>query len=329
MSTFVKAEQVVSTALGLLLREITLPGLVWRNAFGDYVGYKDDTLTVRLPGYAPARTRALRSGAARTKDGLFERSVDITLDTDVYKDVGISDEEMTLDIVNFGVQVLNPIVTGIVEQLEQEVADQMSGATYENSIAFVESTDDPYTDIAVKAGEYLDNARVPMMGRVLVVGSKAASAFLNSDKFTDASKSGSTDTLRRGTIGSVAGFDAVIKSPALPSDEAYAFHQTAYAMAQRAPIVPNGAPWGASLSHQGLAIRAVQVLDPDTVENRLILDSWVGANVVKDHGHYDGDPDDGGKFVPVTDPANGITGSGNAWGDDAARLVRAVKITVS
>ena len=39
MSTFLKAERVVATALGLLLREITLPAYVWRDAVGDFAGF--------------------------------------------------------------------------------------------------------------------------------------------------------------------------------------------------------------------------------------------------------------------------------------------------
>lgn len=102
MSDFIKATRVVSTALGLLVRELSLPQTVWRDAAGDFRGAKDDTISIRVHAYAPARKRALRSGAGRTKDTLHERKVDVTLDTDVYKDVGITDEELTLDIANFG-----------------------------------------------------------------------------------------------------------------------------------------------------------------------------------------------------------------------------------
>lgn len=327
MSDFIKAEKVVATALGLLLREITLPALVWRDAGGDFAGAKNDTISIRLPAYAPARTRALRSGAARTKDTIHERKVDVTLDTDVYKDIGISDEELTLDIADFGAQVLNPVLIGVAQELENQVAAEITGASYENTIAHNTSTDDPY-ETAVAARAYLNNAYVPMAGRVIVAGSAYESELLNSERFIDASRSGSTQTLREAEIGRVAGF-TVYNSPAIPSDEAYVFHRTAYVMSQRAPVVPSGAPWGASQSYQGLAIRTVRVFDPNEVEDRFIADSWVGSNVVKDFGHYDDDPDDGGKFVPGEDPADPITGHSDTWLNDSERLVRAVKITVT
>jgi len=114
---FLTAERIVSTALGLLTRESALPRTVWRDPVGDFAGAKNDTISVRLPAYAPARTRVLRSGSTRTKDTLNERKVDLTLDTDIYKDVGITDEQMNLDIRDFGVQVLNPIALGVVQEI--------------------------------------------------------------------------------------------------------------------------------------------------------------------------------------------------------------------
>lgn len=328
MSDFIKAEKVVATALGLLLREITLPSLVWRDAGGDFAGAKNDTISIRLPAYAPARTRALRSGATRTKDTIHERKVDVTLDTDVYKDIGISDEELTLDIRDFGAQVLNPVLVGIAQELENQLADEISGASYENSIAFSSTADDPYSDVAVRARGYLNNAYVPYGGRVILCGTDLEAAFLNSEQFVRADRSGTTETFREAHIGRVAGFD-VFSSPAIPSDEGYAFHKTAYVMSSRAPIVPSGAPWGASQSYAGLAIRTVRVFDPNEVEDRFIADAWVGTNTVKDYGHFDADPDLGGKFVPGEDPDAPITGHTDDWLNDSSRLVRAVKVTVS
>jgi hypothetical protein len=328
MSDFIKAEKVVRTALGLLLREITLPAYVWRDAVGDFTGAKNDTISIRLPAFAPARTRSLRSGTPLTIDELFERKVDVTLDKDVYKRVNIDDETLTLDIEDFGVQVLNPIMVGVGEGLEQQLADEVTGATYENTISFVESTDDPYSDVAVAARKFLNGASVPFAGRVIAAGSAMESAFLNSDRFIKANESGSTQTLREAVIGRVAGFD-VISCPVLPADEAYAFHRTAYVMSQRAPVIPAGAPWGASESFQGFALRFARVFDPNYVRDQLVANAYVGTNVVTDFGHYDDDPATGGKFVPGENPDDPITGHTDDWLNDDDRLVRAVKITVS
>ncbi len=295
MSTFIKAERVVRTALGLLLREQTLPQLVWRDAAGDFAGAKNDTISLYLPAYAPARTRALRSGATRTKDQLHERKVDVTLTTDVYKDVPISDEQLTLDISDFGTQVLNPVLIGVAERNEQELADTINGADYYRVITHDLSTDDAYNTV-VAARLALNDAHVPLQGRRLLVGSAFEGALLTNEKFVHADKSGTTETLREAHLGRIAGFD-VYSSPMIDGDAAVAFHQTAFAFANRSPVVPSGAPWGASQAFQGYAIRTVRVFDPNEVEDRFIADSWVGSNVVLDDGLFVG-----GKFVPTTEP---------------------------
>src|SRR5699024_12683423 len=80
-------------------------------------------------------------------------------------------------------------------------------------------------------------------------------------------------------------------------------------------LIPDGAPWGQSMSHSGFAIRAVRVFDPNTVTDRFVVDSWMGSDVVTDVGEIDSD----GRFEPAEDP--------NDSGAES-HLLRAVKITL-
>jgi len=298
MSNFIKAERVVATALGLLLREQTLPQLVWRDAVGDFAGAKGDAVTIRLPAYAPARARALRSGDTRIKDQLFESKLVLDLTTDVYKDIPITDEELTLDIVDFSAQVLNPVLVGIAERNELEIANVINDAPYYRTITHDLSADD-VQKTTVTAKQALDAAYVPGQGRVLLVGSSFEAALLMSDKLVHADKSGSTETLRDGMVGRISGF-TVVSSPMIADDTAIAFHRTAFAMANRAPRIPDSIKWGATQSFQGYAIRVVKSFDHDRMEERFIADSWVGANHILDDGFYVNN-----RFVPATEP--GVT----------------------
>lgn len=312
MSSFLKADRIVSTALGILRRELVLPALVWRDAAGDFAGARDDTISIRLPAYAKARTRDLRSGDTRTRDNLAEQKVDVTLDTDVYKDIRISDEELTLDIESFGAQVLNPVMAGIAETLEDQLIATMEGGTYAQNIPYTYSTGDAWKDIFVKARELLNKARVPQAGRVLAVGSGVESALLSTNLFVKANESGGTSALRDATLGRIAGF-TVVSVPGLHPDQAYAFHQTAYVMSNRSPVVPAGAPFGASQSFGGFAMRIVRVLDSAAIQDILAVDSWVGTNLVKDPGYFDSK----GRWVP-TDATPGalVTLATSAAADD-------------
>jgi hypothetical protein len=303
MSEFLKPTVIVQTALGVLRRELVLPSLVWRDAAGDFAGALNDTISIRLPAYAKARTRALRSGDARTRDNLAEQKVDVTLTTDVYKDVKISDEELTLDIRNFGMQVLNPVMAGIAESLEDQLISTIEAATYAKSIAFTYGTDDAWKDLILPARELLNKARVPQSGRVIAVGSGIETEMLGTDLFVKANESGGTSALEDAVIGRKAGF-TIVSVPGLGPDEAYAFHQTAYVMSNRSPVVPAGAPFGASTSFDGFAMRIVRVLESSSIEDILALDSWVGTNVTADPGYFDAN----GRFTPTDADAGAAIG---------------------
>lgn len=336
MSTFLKPTVIVNTALGLLVQSVTLPRLVWRDPVGDrFIGALNDTVSIRLPAFVTANERALRSGDARTKTSLFERKVDITIDTDIYVQTDLPDELLELDIADFGAQVLNPVVAGIGRKISKDLADEITGASYENSISYVKSTDTPYKDALVPARMYLNNAYVPADGRILVCGSEFEQEILTDDQFIRADHIGPSaeQTVRNGSIGRVAGFDVYGSDtcPEIPADEAYAFHSTAYALTLHAPAVPAGAQgaYSARGSYEGLGMRILRFFDQTSWQDSMGVDAWLGTATVKDDGHYDADPDAGGKFVPVTDPDNPITGHTNAWENDSSKLVRAVKITVS
>lgn len=290
---FIKAQKVVRTILGMLEREITLPALVWRDAGGSFVGVANDTISLRVPAYTTSRTRTLRGGRPITLDNLTETKVDVTLDTDVYKAVAITDEEMTLDIVDFGTQVLTPVVHSVARGVEDSLADTISGADYETVVDLDEA--DPYLGI-VDARLALNNANVPTGGRFLAVGSNVEGAILKSDRLSKFDQSGSDTALREALIGRIAGFTAV-SYPALDPDIAIAAHQTAFVLSMQAPTVPDGVTWGESQSYAGLSMRVIRDYDFLNVQDRLLADVFVGSNIVEDRGTLDAN----GKFTPSID----------------------------
>lgn len=312
-----KPTVIVNAGLGLLVRESVLANMVWKNAAGDFAGALDDTITIRVPIYTKARRRALRSGDTRQRDNLSEHGVDVSLTTDIYKDLKITDEELTLDISDFGSQVLNPSMASLAREIETVVIEEFQGADYpvERVIEFDYGSDDAWKDLVLRARRYLNDARVPMEGRTLAVGSGIEEALLGTDLFVKANESGGTTALREATIDRKAGF-TIVGVPGLDPDEAYAFHRSAVVLSQRAPVVPAGAPYGASSSYGGFAMRVVRVLDPNTIEDILALDTWTGSNFVTDVGVLDGN----GVFEPAEDPE-----------DSGAEelFVRAVQITAS
>jgi len=334
-NSFIKPERIAAQALGLLEREIVLPALMWRNAGGDFAGAAGDTITIRVPARTTARTRVLRGARAYntsvtsadgttdtnvagagiiTMDELTETSVDVTLDTDVYNAIPITDEELTLDITDFGRQIAEPQVRAIAEGVENAVVAEMTGAPfhpdhqlYFDPEATATTGVGPY-DALVDARVLLNKANVPRNERYLVVGSDWEGVILKSDDLHEADKSGSDSALRDADIGRIAGFSRVIVSNALPSDQAIAFHRTAFVLGMRAPAVPAGASFGASRSAFGLSMRWIRDYDFRNVQDRSLFDVYIGTNHVADG--------------PEADP------DGAGPGTTGPSVVRAVKLTL-
>ena len=285
-NTFIKPTVIAAAALGLLEREIVLPGLVWRDAGGDFRGAGGDTISIRVPARTTARTRALRGtrGAASegtriiTMDELTETKVDVTLDTAVYSAVPVTDEELTLDIRDFGAQILEPQVRAVAEGIENAVAAEMTGATYATSLTF-DSTD-PWKTL-IDAYTALNKSNIPREGRAVVCGADVENAILKSEHLARVDHSGSDGALRRAELGRLAGFPVYV-SNALPSNLAFAFHKTAYVLGLRAPMKPDGVPFGASQTAYGMAVRWLRDYDFRNVQDRSLVDTYIGTSIVAD-----------------------------------------------
>lgn len=312
-NAFVKAEQVVAQMLGVLERDTVLAQFTWRDLGADrFKGAKNDTVTLKVPAFTTARTRVMRGGQPIIVDDLTETSVDVKLDTHVYKAIGVSDEEMTLDIIDFGEQVTAPAMGSVVRKVDEAVGAEMAAADPEVTVDLDE--DDPYLGL-VDARIALNLHSVPASQRFLAVGANVESALLKSDRLSKFDTSGSSDALREAIIGRIAGFTAVT-AIGLDPDVAIAAHRTAFPLALVAPDIPAGASWGEKRTYRGLQLRTLRDYDPTGSTgpvDRLLTDTFMGTSTTLDSGTIDGD----GRFIPSVD------------GEDEPILVRAVKLTLS
>jgi len=304
-NSYLKADKIAATALGLLQREIVLPGLVWHNAGGSFVGAAGDTITIRVPARTTARSRTLRGARGLASEGngiiqmdeLTEHSVDVTLDEAIYSAIPTTDEELTLDISDFAAQILAPQVRAVAEGLENKVADEMVNApwTAANTVQIPHSklADGTTVDTAnwdvfrglVSVRKLMNVANLPQNDRIVVVGPGMEEAFLNDshlNRFDASGDSGPGSALRDATLGRIAGFNQVVVSNALPSNIGFAFHRTAFVLSLQAPAVPSGVPFGTSQAYQGLAMRYIRDYDFRNVQDRGMVDIYAGTNSVVD-----------------------------------------------
>ena len=279
-----KAERIVEAAVLLLQREIVLPRLVWRQADADFIGAKDDTITLRVPAVLAARTRVMRSNTALTADEFAETAVPVKLDTHVYSLLKVRDEELTLDIRDFARQVLAPQIRAVAEGMEDAVAAALTAATPEADDLTFDGTADDAWPLIVDAGKALNDLNVPMSDRVLLLGSSVFAALMKNPLFVKVNESGTSDALRDATLARLGGF-TIVTSNAIDEGEAWAFHKTAIAMGIVAPDLPDGAPSKARVSLEGLAMRYLRDYAPENSTgpvDRTLVDSFVGAASVED-----------------------------------------------
>ncbi|MGH8877008.1 MAG: P22 phage major capsid protein family protein [Stackebrandtia sp.] len=277
---FIKPEVIAKTALGLLQREIVLPSLVWRDAVDSWDGTRDDTVSIRVPATTKARRRRMRT-EPRTKiiaDKLIETKVDVSLTEHVYNAVDTTDEEMTLDIGDFGAKILAPQVRAISEDLEDQIAETMINAPYETELTLnLAQPEDTFVD----GRRALNVANVPVSDRFAVLGADVEAAVLKSDGLTRVDASGDNNALREALIGRLRQFPVYL-SNAIPANHAYLFHRTAYIFSLRAPIVPDGVAFGQSESFGDLAMTWLRDYDSDFLQDRSIVHTFSGTNFVPD-----------------------------------------------
>lgn len=276
---FVKPELVAEIGVKQLQREIVLPGLMWTNPLTNFGGSKNDTITVRVPAITTANRRDLR-GTDRTvvASELVEHSFGVTLDKHIYAALKFTDEQRTLDIRDYTQQVLVPQVSAVAYELEDYIAELIEGAPYEETILIDPSDTVP---AFITADQRLGEASVPSSDRVLVVGTAVAAALAKDKQFRHADWSGdaANSALREAHVGRLAGMN-VIKSLAIAPDKAYVWHRTAFILAYRTPVVPEGAKAGASFSANGVALRWLADYDYSQLGDRTLLDVFTGRKVV-------------------------------------------------
>lgn len=301
-NTFLKPTVIARTAVGLLYRELVVARTVWTDAInpGEFVGALNDTVTMRVPARRTARKRTLRAGTPIVNDTSVEFGVPVTLDTDIYNGAPITDEEFTLDITDFGGQILMPQIRAVAEGLEEMIVDEIQDATYPAGMTInadatdlvVSGSSDWYL-IAARANRLLNDQHVPKGQRTLLVSSSVEEDIITSDRFTrfDSVGQRAADALSEGTIGRIAGFN-VVPTSEIEDGQAFAYHRTAFVLAARAPKVPQGVSMGTTRGLNeaqgdvgyvgGIGVRWIMDYDYTNTTDRSLVNTWAGTATVVD-----------------------------------------------
>ncbi|WDS51643.1 major capsid protein [Microbacterium phage Barnstormer] len=212
-------------------------------------------------------------------DEIVESSTTLNLDKKmVYSAVPLSEGDLNLKLKDFSKQVLRPQAKAISEDIEHRLATKLQ--TIDSSASFTASYD-PTTPVAyfTKLRKHLRDNGVPQSNINLVVGTGVYADLLDAKAITDVSESGSTAALREGQIGKVRGF-TVVESTRLDDYEVLAFHRDAVTLVTRAPAVPAGANFGASVAEGGYNMRYMRDYDAVKTVDRSIVATFAGVAIL-------------------------------------------------
>lgn len=305
-----KPEKVIEFFLGMVGRELLGPDLITRVSEDFFKGAQNDTVSMKVGNLrAVARDYEFRTRTAPIVMDDIEGgdTIPITLDRHVYSATALTDEQLTLDNIEFATDVLTPQVEAVVGNYESKVVAAFRGAQAASTVTSTLATD-PHL-IAIEARRLMNSYQVaPYSGRVFLIGSDVEAAWLASTRLSSVDKIGNvSDAVREAVVGSLAG-SPVITHPNLLPNEAYYFHKSSFVQGSVAPVAPRGAVVSAKASRNGYAARWLMDYDPNFLRDRSVVSSFIGINEILDERDANGDIIDGAdnvRVVPIT-----LTGTG-------------------
>lgn len=289
--------QIAREAIVTLYENLVMANLMHRDYETEFAAKIGDTVSIRKPTTFEARrfdpTTGIEIQAAQ------EDSVDVKLDQmwDVSFEVG--SKELTLDIVRFSEQFLDPAMEAHAQNIDRaclalrddvsavvgtaaEHPDGESHKGYRGNF--------PWSDSRVlnQAGVVLTKNNVPLTGRSVVTGPETAGLWTTEDVWRHADKRGNTEGLTEARIGArAAGFDPYMTQNVMGPDQGangtemgVAFHRTAFALVSRPLALPMGSRNAEIISYKGLAIRVVYDYDSKFKKDVISLDMLFGTKTL-------------------------------------------------
>jgi hypothetical protein len=165
----------------------------------------------------------------------------------------------------------------------------------------------------IRIRQVMNQLNVPDGERTILIGTDIEAALLADEKLNLASNVGEAEAvsaLRSATLGQRFGFNFVVARE-LPPTMGVAMVDSAFIFATGAPSVPQSVPFGATASHNGVALRWIRDYDSLKFQDRSIFNTYKG-------------------FRHVTDDLIGVDGTTQqAYVSTYEHFVRAIKIVLN
>lgn len=274
------AAQISSVMIELLTRSLVLPMTCTPQPGGDFSGPNGASVTVRLRVPRTARTQAT-PGASITFDAMAEVAQTVTL-AHKYNGTNLTDEDLTLNLEDYAMQIGEPLVSSITDAAEEQVAAAMNGLTAQASFATSATEADTRAQI-LTARQTLTSNKVPLSGRYFACSPQIATRVLSLPEIIQADQRGDGGSaLREAVIGRAYGF-TFVESGALTAGQAVAYHRSGFVFANRTPVPANGVDSSAQ-TVQGVGLRAIRQYNPENLSEQDVVSTYIGAAAIAEDG---------------------------------------------
>jgi hypothetical protein len=289
-NTLLTPTLIARQALATLYESLVMVPLVYTDISTEFTSQKPgNTINVRKPAVFTANMFDRASGISL--QNATESAIPVTLDNVADVSFAVTSEELTLDIVDFDTQLLTPAMMALAEKIDQDILALKGDITAKAGLSTQAGFEWSKPEVLIEAGRQLDIAKVPSDGRNAVTGPSTKANWLNSQTVKYFMNSGSTDALRKASIGeNLFGFDAYqtqnVGQPAAspttgqPTTEVgVAFHNTAFCFAS-APLEIAPGSFAAVESFKGLSIRVAYQYDINKKQTIVSLDTLYGTKTL-------------------------------------------------
>ncbi|WP_280389804.1 P22 phage major capsid protein family protein [Nocardia wallacei] len=289
-NTLLTPDVLARAALANLYENLCMVPLVYTDVSSDFTRTKvGDTVNIRKPATFTANTFDRTSGI--TIQNATETSVPVVLNT--IKDVSfaITSEDLTLHLEDFTEQLLQPAMEALAQSIDRAIIAQAK-ADFTQVAGTQTGFEWNKPEVLIEADRQLNIKNVPASERSAIIGPSTRAPWLNTDIIKHADKSGSTEALRKGSLGrDIFGFEAFMTqnivqpagSPASgqPTTEVgLAFHKTALALASAPLAAPSDGSWHAVESYKGLSLRLVKSYDITKKQDVVSVDILFGTKTL-------------------------------------------------
>jgi hypothetical protein len=196
---FLTPTAVAKISIATLLNNLCMAGLVYKDYSKEFAKV-GSSIKVRKPStFSAVEFDGDLAGEWQTA---AETYVTVSMDTLLVVPIEVTSQQMTLDVVDFNTQVIEPAMQELAQHIDLKLCQLYKDIPY-----FFDSTTPVIADV-LGARRIQNDLKVPFAGkRYGVLSPMTTAALLGLDAFRDLDKTGDTKPLRDASLGHIFGYD--------------------------------------------------------------------------------------------------------------------------